>query len=135
MCYGLSYYAQRGCQVLYTVGLYAIFWKMNSSVWVIWAAQASNKDEKNWVFLTSICGWFFQLLVDIFFFNISKNIVASALKRFHVAVWICLHITKVVNRFLPLHGPGISSWWPSFLELFLVIQKVKKSLWYDWRVS
>ena len=34
----------------------------------------------------------------------------------------------VVNRFLLLHGPGINSWWPSILELFLVIQKVKKSL-------
>ena len=47
MCYGLYYYAQPGCQVLYTVGPYAIFWNMNISVWAIWAAQASNKEEKN----------------------------------------------------------------------------------------
>ena len=47
VCYGLCYYAQPGCQVLYTVGLYAISWNMNSSVWAIWAAQASNIDEKN----------------------------------------------------------------------------------------
>ena len=47
VCYGLYYYAQPGFQVLYTVGLYAIFWIMNYSVWAIWAAQASNNEEKN----------------------------------------------------------------------------------------
>ena len=47
VCYGWYYYAQPGGQVLYTVGPYAIFWNMNFSVWAIWAAQASNKQEKN----------------------------------------------------------------------------------------
>ena len=32
---------------LYTVGLQATFWNMNSSVWAIWAAQGSK--EKKWI--------------------------------------------------------------------------------------
>ena len=33
--------------VLYTVGLWATFWNMNSSVWAEWAAQGSK--EKKWI--------------------------------------------------------------------------------------
>ena len=31
--------------VLYTIGLLATFWNMNSSAWAIWAAQAVRKKE------------------------------------------------------------------------------------------
>ena len=33
--------------VLYTVGLWAKFWNMNSSVWIVWAAQGSKEKKKN----------------------------------------------------------------------------------------
>ena len=38
--------------VLYTVGLEATFWNMNSSVWAGWAAQGSKK--KNGFFVSKI---------------------------------------------------------------------------------
>ena len=44
--------------ILYTVGLKATCWNMNSSVCAVWAAQASNNDFPEQLFML-----FFNILV------------------------------------------------------------------------
>ena len=46
--------------VLYTVGLQATFWNMNSSVWAVWAAMAVRK--KKWIFWATFEVGFFNFL-------------------------------------------------------------------------
>ena len=48
---------------LYTVGLKATFWNMNSSFWAVWAALGSKEKKWIWVFLSNFWGWFFQHFV------------------------------------------------------------------------
>jgi len=62
--------------VLYTIGLWATFWNINSSVWVAWAAQG-NKDN---IFLSIselLLRVVFSTICGQFYFEIN---VASALK-------------------------------------------------------
>ena len=55
--------------VIYTVGLYATFCSLNSSVWV---AQGSN-ELKNRVFLSNFWVWFFQHFVKVIYHKYSKH--------------------------------------------------------------
>ena len=65
---------------IYVVGLKAIFWNMNSSVWAIWAAQGSKVKKvdlsfsEQLVVFSTFCG---QKKILFFFF---ENIVGSAIK-------------------------------------------------------
>jgi hypothetical protein len=66
--------------VLYTVGLKATFWNMNSTVWVVWGAQSIKKQNQFEFLLATFLGGFFSFSWAKFLLSFIYNIVAFPLK-------------------------------------------------------